>query len=209
MSIREPFYGLSNLYIRGIIQSYRVLLMGAIIIPTYFPKRIQNRRIHHERRYRLQLWMIGLIGAYLRRRTRRERVHQFLSRHLLSTLSVLSAIPLLKLNSTLQTHAPVLLATTLAYSQLMLRSMSLEKQGVDNLKQLTLSKLHQILSVLRLDASNVQNLVDLTRYTYSDGRTPDSKYRVDKLRGMICYYIAANSGVTSEHATFVVLLKEE
>lgn len=72
-----------------------------------------------------------------------------------------------------------------------------DKWGVDSLKELTLSKLHQVLSVLSLDASNVQDLVDLARYIYSDERNPGLEHRMDKLRELICYYIAANGKVIS------------
>lgn len=82
-----------------------------------------------------------------------------------------------------------------------------DKWGVDNLKQLALSKLHQALYIFRLDASNVQDFVDLTRYIYSG--TFHLEHGIDKLREMICYYIATYSSITSEHATFAAMLKEE
>ena len=84
-----------------------------------------------------------------------------------------------------------------------------EKWGIDNLKQLTLFKIYETLVDIRFDASNVQDLVDLVRYIYSNERTPDLEFGIDKLRELICYYIVTNSTVTSEHAAFAALLKEE
>ena len=53
------------------------------------------------------------------------------------------------------------------------------------MKELTLSKLHQLLSMLSLDASNVQDLVDLARYIYLDERTPGLEHGMDKLRELL------------------------
>lgn len=101
-----------------------------------------------------------------------------------------------------KTNSKVLLAHASLY-------VLAEKWGVDTLKQLVLSKLHQTLSGVRLDASKVQDLVDLARYIYSDERTPGLRHGIDKLRELICYYIADNGRVTSEHAMFAALLREE
>src|SRR4051812_25122633 len=73
---------------------------------------------------------------------------------------------------------------------------------------LTLYKLHQTLSMLRLDAPKVQYIVELARYTYSDERTPDLDNGIDKLRELVCQYIVANSDVTTEDAMFMALVEE-
>jgi hypothetical protein len=82
-----------------------------------------------------------------------------------------------------------------------------EKWGVNSLKMLVLSKLHQTLSTLRLDALKVQVVIDLARYTYLDSSTPDLELEIDGLRKLICLYIAANVEVVSEHTSFMDLIK--
>ena len=83
-----------------------------------------------------------------------------------------------------------------------------EKWGVNGLKMLVLSKLHQALRTLRLDASKVQEVVDLARYAYLDGSTPDLETEIDELRQLICLYIAANVEVVSEYASFMDLIED-
>jgi hypothetical protein len=82
-----------------------------------------------------------------------------------------------------------------------------EKWGVNSLKMLVLSKLHQTLSTLRLDASKVQEVINLARYVYLDSSTPDLKTKIDRLRKLICLYIAANVEVVSEHTSFMDLIE--
>ena len=72
---------------------------------------------------------------------------------------------------------------------------------------LVLSKLHQTLSTLRLDASKVQEIIDLARYTYLDGSTPDLETDIDRLRKLISLYMAANVEMISEHTSFMELIK--
>jgi hypothetical protein len=61
-----------------------------------------------------------------------------------------------------------------------------DKWGVKSLKMLTLLKLHQTLSMLRLDTPKVQYIIELAQYTYSDKRTPDLDNGIDKLRELVC-----------------------
>ncbi|PMD40831.1 hypothetical protein L207DRAFT_459618 [Hyaloscypha variabilis F] len=82
-----------------------------------------------------------------------------------------------------------------------------EKWGVNSLKMLVLSKLHQTLSTLHLDASRVQEVIDLARYAYLDSSTPDLGTEIDELRKLICLYIAANVEVVSEHNSFMDLIE--
>jgi hypothetical protein len=79
--------------------------------------------------------------------------------------------------------------------------------GVDSLKMLVLFKLHQTLSMLRLDESKIQDVVDLVRYVYSEERTPDLENGIDGLRELICQYILVNA-LISGHATFTDLVEE-
>jgi hypothetical protein len=83
-----------------------------------------------------------------------------------------------------------------------------EKWGVESLKVLTLFKLHRTLKMLRLDASTVGDIVELTRYTYSDETTPDLETGIDGLRGLICHYIAANAKMMAEHISFTALIED-
>ncbi|KAG9228376.1 hypothetical protein BJ875DRAFT_477644 [Amylocarpus encephaloides] len=83
-----------------------------------------------------------------------------------------------------------------------------EKWGVNDLNMLALSKLHRTLSTLSLDKSGVQEVINLTRYTYSDGVTPDLETGMDGLRNLICLYIAANVGVVSEQDSFTDLIED-
>ena len=83
-----------------------------------------------------------------------------------------------------------------------------EKWGVESLKVLTLFKLHRTLKMLRLDASTVEGIVDLTRYTYLDETTPDLDTGIDGLRELICHYIAANAKMMTEHTSFRALIED-
>jgi hypothetical protein len=78
-----------------------------------------------------------------------------------------------------------------------------EKWGVNSLKLLVLSKLHQTLSTLRLDAWKVQEIIDLARYMYLDSSTPDLETDIDGLRKLISLYMAANVEIISEHTSFM------
>jgi len=60
-----------------------------------------------------------------------------------------------------------------------------EKWGVNSLKILVLSKLHQTLSTLRLDTSKVQEIINLAWYTYLDSSTPDLETNINRLRKLI------------------------
>jgi hypothetical protein len=82
-----------------------------------------------------------------------------------------------------------------------------EKWGVNSLKMQVLSKLHQTLSTLRLDASKVQQVIDLARYAYLDSSTPDLETEIDGLRKLTCLYMAANVEVVSEHTSFMELIE--
>ena len=82
-----------------------------------------------------------------------------------------------------------------------------EKWGVNSLKMLVLSKLHQTLSTLRVDAPKVQEIIDLARYTYLDSSTPDLKTDIDGLRKLISLYMAANVEIISEHTSFMELIE--
>lgn len=83
-----------------------------------------------------------------------------------------------------------------------------EKWGVESLKILALFKLHRTLQMLRLNAQRVQDIVELTRYTYSDEMTPDLENGIDGLRDLICHYLAANAKMMAQYASFTALLED-
>jgi hypothetical protein len=82
-----------------------------------------------------------------------------------------------------------------------------EKWGVNSLKILVLSKLHQTLSTLCLDMSKVQEIIDLARYTYLDSSTPDLETDINRLRKLISLYIATNIEIISEYTSFIESIK--
>jgi hypothetical protein len=83
-----------------------------------------------------------------------------------------------------------------------------EKWGVESLKMLALFKLHRTLQMLRLDAPKVEDIVELTRYTYSDEMTPDLETGINGLRELICHYIAANAKMMAKYASFTALIED-
>jgi hypothetical protein len=58
-----------------------------------------------------------------------------------------------------------------------------------------------------LDASKIQEVIDLARYAYLDGSTPGLETKIDGLRKLIYLYIAANVKVVSEHTSFMDLIE--
>ncbi len=83
-----------------------------------------------------------------------------------------------------------------------------EKWGVNSLKMLTLFKLHRSLSMFQLDGSKVSDILKLARYAYSDENTPDLNTAIDRLRNLVCQYVAAYAEVISEHPTFIKMIEE-
>jgi hypothetical protein len=62
--------------------------------------------------------------------------------------------------------------------------------------------------MLCLDAPKVQDIVELTRYAYSNEMTPDLENGIDGLRELICHYIAANARMMGEYTTFTALIED-
>jgi hypothetical protein len=81
-----------------------------------------------------------------------------------------------------------------------------EKWGIESLKRLTLSKLHQTLNLLTLDAARVPHIVKLVRCAYSG--TPDLETGIDELRELVCRYVAVYIRTISEHTEFEELIEE-
>jgi hypothetical protein len=81
-----------------------------------------------------------------------------------------------------------------------------EKWGIDRLKQLALSKLHQQLIAFDLSEKTVGELVSLVRYSYL--HTPDLEQEKDKLRELVCQYVANKSMITGNHSEFAALLED-
>jgi len=82
------------------------------------------------------------------------------------------------------------------------------KWGVDGLQRLTLFKLYKTLELLPLSHANVQHIVHLARYIYSDENTPDLVRGIDEMRELVCHYIAINAEIMLEDASFVLFIEE-
>lgn len=80
-----------------------------------------------------------------------------------------------------------------------------KKWGIKTLKVLSLFKRHRILKMLRLDAPKVEEIIVLTRYSYSDEVTPDLETWIAGLRELVFYYIAANAELMAKHTSFTAL----
>ncbi|PVH69809.1 hypothetical protein DL98DRAFT_438270, partial [Cadophora sp. DSE1049] len=63
-----------------------------------------------------------------------------------------------------------------------------EQLGIDVLKTLALSKLHQTLISFTLYAARRPDIVELLRYTFSNDHTPDRVGAVDDLRSLVMLY---------------------
>jgi len=83
-----------------------------------------------------------------------------------------------------------------------------EKWGVEELKTLALSKLHQTLRDAPCEALDIQHIVKLTRYTYSDERTPNLKNGIDRLRELVCYYNTTIVELSMQNSVFLALIEE-
>ena len=63
------------------------------------------------------------------------------------------------------------------------------------------------LSILRLNAFKVQEIINLIRYTYLDSLTLDLETNINRLRKLISLYIATNIKIISEYTSFMELIK--
>jgi hypothetical protein len=77
-------------------------------------------------------------------------------------------------NSLIKSNSEVLFAYASLY-------VLAEKWGINSLKMLVLSKLYQTLSILRLDTSKVQEIINLAWYIYLDSSTPDLETNIVKI----------------------------
>jgi hypothetical protein len=205
--VEEPLFGLLNSHTREISRSHRPSSKRAISV---FRKTQSRTRLCHLESTLSQYQKPTTFGVSLQRSiTRRKEYRQ----QLLSKPSTLSPTLSLNIDPTLQTREP---ATKVGSSEnvreVLLAHASLyvvaEKWGVESLKMLTLSKRHQTLKMLDLDAPKVQDIVELTRYAYSDEITPDLQNGIDGLRELICHYIAANARMMAEYTTFTALIED-
>ena len=97
-----------------------------------------------------------------------------------------------------------------SYSNVFLAHASLYVLGdywlIDSLKALALYKLHKTLCVFKLEGENIQDIVDLARYAYIEGKGVEEG--IGKLRTMVCQYMALNALVLSPHTGFTDFLAE-
>ena len=78
---------------------------------------------------------------------------------------------------------------------------------IDALKVLALYKLHKTLCVFQLDDENIDDIVDLARYAYTE-EAKGLEEGIGGLRGMVCQYMALHAVLLSLHAGFTELLAE-
>jgi hypothetical protein len=72
---------------------------------------------------------------------------------------------------------------------------------------LALYKLHKTLCIFQLDNENVEDIINLARYAYSEeGRGFEEG--IGELRGIICRYVVGNAVVLSHEDRFMDLLGE-
>lgn len=81
---------------------------------------------------------------------------------------------------------------------------------IDNLKALTLDKLHKALAAFQVYENRISDIVELARYAYSSeyipGRADDGK--IDELRDLVVSYIATEYDVIGKATVFVSFLEE-
>ena len=83
-------------------------------------------------------------------------------------------------------------------------------QLVDNLRALTLSKLHETLVGFRLYECRVGDVVSLARFAYSDENISDRTEEgdIDELRDLVVYYIASEFDIIGKANVFNAFLEE-
>lgn len=96
-----------------------------------------------------------------------------------------------------------------SYSNVLLSHASLyilgDAQLIDSLKALALFKLHKTLCVFELDNENIGDITDLARYAYAGGEK-DISEGIDKLRELVCQYMAIHVVELSPDQRFLDLL---
>ena len=83
-----------------------------------------------------------------------------------------------------------------------------EKWGIDGLKALALSKLHQTLTSFTLYEVRRPDIVELLRYTFSNDHTPDRIGAVDELRSLVMLYTACEAENLVHCPEFISLIRE-
>ena len=98
-----------------------------------------------------------------------------------------------------------------SYSNVFLAHASLFVLGdywlIDTLKALALHKLHKTLCIFDLDDRNVEDVIALARYAYSE-EGKGLEEGIGELRGLVCQYMAANAVELSLISGFMELLEE-
>jgi hypothetical protein len=82
-----------------------------------------------------------------------------------------------------------------------------DKYGIEPLRQLVLSKLHQTLKSFKLYHTGVAGIIDFVRFVYSN-TPPNYGKKVDALRNLITRYIISVLGQIGENESFKELLEE-
>lgn len=100
-----------------------------------------------------------------------------------------------------QDFTPVLLRHAQLYS-------FADKWGIQDLRRLTLSKLHKTLTMFEMFPSSVADIVALIRYAFCDENTPDKDDGMDELRDLVLCFAAYQDEVLLLSGGFNELLEE-
>lgn len=101
----------------------------------------------------------------------------------------------------IEDYTPVFLAHARLY-------VFADKYGITTLKVLCLQKLHQTLVKFTLYTARIGDILELTRYAFSDDNTPDRKDVVDDLRRVVFKYMVSELDTIRKSEDFISLLEE-
>jgi hypothetical protein len=100
-----------------------------------------------------------------------------------------------------ENYTPVFLAHARLY-------VFADKYCIESLRMLALDKLHHTLSVFKLSECRIPDVVELIRYVYADGNTPDLEDGIDGLRDLVTHYVACENSKIGNSRLFTDLLEE-
>lgn len=82
-----------------------------------------------------------------------------------------------------------------------------DKYGIEQLRQLVLSKLYQTLKSFKLYPKGLNGVLELVRYVYAN-TPPQYNDKLDTLRNMVTRYVVSILGQIGDHDSFHGLLQE-
>jgi hypothetical protein len=84
-----------------------------------------------------------------------------------------------------------------------------DEWGIEELKTLTLHKLHHTLITFTLFEARRTDIVELAKFAYSNENTPDLEDGVDALRALVIHYVTCELESLIESPEFLSLLEQE